>query len=74
LTFEPGSRISTLGESAFAGCSSLRPFRVPSSIQIIGGGCFIECNQLTNLILEAGCQLSAEAVSDLRSNCSVVLK
>jgi hypothetical protein len=67
VTFEPGCRLSTLGESAFAGCSSLRSIFIPSSIEAISRFGFRQCENLVRIVLESGGELSAESVMDLRS-------
>jgi hypothetical protein len=55
----------------------VRPLRLPSTMKVISRGCFWHCAQLTSLIFEAGCQVSAESASDFRSGlpseCRVTL-
>jgi hypothetical protein len=73
VTFESRSRISDLGKSAFEKCASLQFISIPSSIQTISPSCFEECDNLRSIILEAGCKLSAQSVSELRSKWKVTL-
>ena len=43
------SAITNLGESAFAHCSSLEEFTIPSDVMTVGDGCFYGCSSLKNL-------------------------
>jgi hypothetical protein len=64
-----------LGESAFRSCESLRSICIPSSVETIYYPfCFSECVYFLEIVFEVGCKLSAEAVSDLRSNYRVTLQ
>jgi hypothetical protein len=74
VTFESGSAIAHLGDSAFQHCSVLQSMSLPSSIQTISPSCFNSCRSFTRLVLEAGCCLSPQAVSDLRSQLGDKLK
>jgi hypothetical protein len=74
LTFESGSRLSSLGESAFDGCSSLRSICLPASIETIGPSCFDHCTNPSRIVLESGCRVSDECLSGLRSICQLSLK
>jgi hypothetical protein len=44
VPFGPGCELSTIGESAFAGCSSLESIYVPSSIETMPESCFRAAN------------------------------
>jgi hypothetical protein len=74
VTFEPGSKMSVLGQSAFA-CSSIQSIRIPSSVQIVPKSCFKNCSALSNLTFEPGCRISGfgesafAGCSSLRSIC-----
>jgi hypothetical protein len=74
LTFEPGSRLSSLGESAFEHCSSLQSICVPGFLETISPSCFADCENLVSLVFEGGCCLSNQSAWDLRSHCIVILK
>jgi hypothetical protein len=43
-----------IGEEAFAGCSCLRSFYVPKSVEKIGENCFRECPSLSRLKFGSG--------------------
>jgi hypothetical protein len=57
VRFEADSRLSTLGESAFAYCA-LQSISIPSSIQAIPEACFFSCRRLSSVTFEAGYRLS----------------
>jgi hypothetical protein len=59
VKFEAGSRISTLGESAFHSCASLQSICLPSSVETVSTLCFSECGQLSSVTFEAGSKLSS---------------
>lgn len=46
VRFGHGSRVETIGESAFAGCYSLQTIDLPSTLTSIGGRAFEGCNRL----------------------------
>jgi hypothetical protein len=54
--------VSILRGSAFAVCQSLESIFIPSSIQAIWQSCPDGCQNLANVVLEAGSLLSAQAV------------
>jgi hypothetical protein len=56
VTFEAGSRISSIEECAFTKCSSLSSFFVPSSVEDLTG--VYECRSLSAVIFEPGSRLS----------------
>lgn len=49
VRFEEGSRLESIGEYAFLGCSNLRAVNLPSSLKTLGEGCFRECVTLESL-------------------------
>ena len=57
LIFEEGSKLETIGESAFEGCSEISSVKIPNSVKIIGKQAFYNCESLTKLIFEEGSQL-----------------
>jgi hypothetical protein len=58
LTFEPCSKVSILGPSAFLSCSSLQSICIPSSVQTISDSCFAFCPTLSNVAFEPDSQIS----------------
>jgi hypothetical protein len=58
LTFESGCKVSSLGDSAFAHCSSLQSICIPSSIETIANRCFSDCTNLSDVRFEEGCRIS----------------
>ena len=56
LIFEEGSKLETIGESAFVGCK-ISSVKIPNSVKIIGKQAFSQCEILTELIFEEGSQL-----------------
>jgi hypothetical protein len=58
VTFERGSKLSTLGDISLMGCSSLSSISLPASIRVISALCFRECEALSIVGFESGCELS----------------
>jgi hypothetical protein len=58
MRFESASRISVLDESVFYG-SSLQSILVPCSIRTVGFGSFAHYRDLSRVIFESDCQVSA---------------
>jgi hypothetical protein len=71
LTFESGSHLSILGQSAFSG-SSLQSICIPSSIERLPRSSLDGCRSLVRIDFESGCRLSDEALSELRSKYKVM--
>jgi hypothetical protein len=58
VTFEPGSKLSSIGNCAFGDCSSLSSICIPSSVERIGKCCFLRCTRLQLVSFESGSRLS----------------
>jgi hypothetical protein len=75
VTFERGSRLSTLGRFAFAECKSLQSICIPSSVETVVRFCFRYCSRLSVLTFESGSRISNfgrgafAQYSSLRSIC-----
>ncbi|MCQ2154533.1 MAG: leucine-rich repeat protein [Bacteroidales bacterium] len=54
-----GSKLQTIGESAFTGCSRLTSVSFPSGLATIGNNAFENCIRLTNINLETCTNLTA---------------
>ena len=53
VTFADGSRLDTIGEYAFDGCSSLSTIAFPASLKVIKKYAFYNCSGLTSITLGA---------------------
>jgi len=51
VTFATGSRLTTIGDSAFAGCGALTELVIPASVTSLDQGVFGGCNQLQSLTM-----------------------
>ena len=49
VTLEEGSRLTTLGEGAFMGCTSLESFSVPATMTKMGASVFADCSNLSTV-------------------------
>ena len=49
VTFEEGSRLTSLGERAFMDCYALESLDLPSTVSSIGSGCFSSCRSLKTI-------------------------
>jgi hypothetical protein len=74
LTFESGSKLSSLGPMAFWRCSSLQSLSIPSPIRTVFKSCFGHCSSLSSVTFEPGCNiktLEASAFEDCSSLQSI---
>lgn len=46
--------VTTIGYSAFAGCSNLKEITIPGTVQTVGDSAFRECTSLESVVLEEG--------------------
>ena len=61
IDLSKNSKVTTIGESAFEGCSSLTKVTIPDSITEIGKGAFSSCSALSSVYiadLAAWCQIN----------------
>lgn len=61
ITFEEGSKLKSIGESAFFLCDGLRTVALPDSVTTVGSLAFVMCHNLQTVIL-------GEALSTIGSN------
>ena len=54
VTFEAGSQLTNIEQSAFSGCSSLTSIEIPDGVTDIGSGAFYGCSRLTNIRIPSG--------------------
>jgi len=55
------SSVTSIGDAAFAYCSSLTGITIPSSVTSIGEGAFYRCDNLTNVTLSRSTQVGESA-------------
>ena len=51
VTFEEGSKLKTIGESAFSSCQQVKEFVVPEGVTTIGANAFGGCDALESLVI-----------------------
>lgn len=54
VSFEAGSMLTEIGDSAFSGATSLSSIVIPASVRTIGEFCFNECTSLTAISIPEG--------------------
>jgi hypothetical protein len=57
FTFEYGSKLREIGESAFENCDCLKAIRIPDGVEEIPKLCFSDCSWLSDLSFAAGSKL-----------------
>jgi hypothetical protein len=58
VTFEPGSRVSVFGASAFAYCTKLESIYIGRTVETISEKCFYICPRLRTVTFEPGSRVS----------------
>ena len=58
LSFETPSYVTTIGTSAFSGCTGLTSVTLPSSVTSIGTSAFLGCNKISTLSFGTPCQIT----------------
>ena len=51
VTFQKGSVLRSIGESAFNNCTSLNNFTIPETVETIGNFAFRNCDSMTEIII-----------------------
>ena len=57
VTFEKGSKLKTIEESAFEDCTSLTSIEIPANVETIGSRAFARCTSLQTVTFEKGSKL-----------------
>jgi hypothetical protein len=58
VTFEFGSKVSRIGDSAFCRCPTLVSIAIPACAEVIGLKCFSDCPKLSVVTFESGSKVS----------------
>ncbi len=61
--------VTSIGNSAFDGCTGLASITIPKSVTSIGNGVFRNCTNLTSIIVEDG-----NSVYDSRNDCNALIE
>ena len=61
--------VTSIGNSAFDGCTGLASITIPESVTSIGNGVFRNCTNLTSIIVEDG-----NSVYDSRNDCNALIE
>ena len=61
--------VTSIGYSAFEGCSGLTAITIPSSVTSIGNGAFCGCSGLTSIVVENG-----NSKYDSRNGCNAIIE
>ncbi len=69
VTYQGTYSVTSIGRSAFSGCTGLTSITIPESVTSIGVLAFNGCTGLTNIIVEAG-----NPKYDSRNNCNAIIE
>ena len=64
-----GDNVTSIGSSAFRGCSGLTSVTIGNSVTSIGGSAFRGCSGLTSVVVEKG-----NSFYDSRENCNAIIE
>ena len=70
VTFEEGSKLTSIGEYEFSDCRNLKSIVIPASVKTIGNSAFSWCNALESIVIPA----SVETIGDWAFRNSDALK
>ena len=74
VTFEEGSQLTTIGQQAFWGCTSLTSVTIPDSVTTIGNGAFGNCQSLPSITIPTGVtSIDQQAFMGCRSLTSIII-